>query len=161
MVPNYTTMPLRFSFYNHIQVRAYNGESLIGNIGGYIGLFLGYTILQLPDLLIFLYQQLSRMYHKHINSKSYSSHSSWSIVNVSKMHKLSNNSNNPSGSQEEKYQWFLLMERIDKLEKSQLESNHDHKMQREMFLKFKDKLDRLEKNRFTKMDKIIDKNGRL
>ena len=31
------------------QIRAYDIESLIGDIGGYMGLFLGYTILHLPN----------------------------------------------------------------------------------------------------------------
>jgi hypothetical protein len=31
------------------QVRAYDMELLIGNLGGYIGLFLGYAMLQIPD----------------------------------------------------------------------------------------------------------------
>ena len=33
------------------QIRAYDFQSLIGNAGGYIGLFLGYAILQLPELI--------------------------------------------------------------------------------------------------------------
>ena len=39
-------------YYKQItQVRAYDMELLIGNIGGYIGLFLGYAILQFPDFV--------------------------------------------------------------------------------------------------------------
>lgn len=34
------------------QIKAYDMEMLIGNIGGYLGLFLGYAILQIPDLLV-------------------------------------------------------------------------------------------------------------
>ena len=33
-------------------VRAYDIQSLIGNAGGYIGIFLGYTICQLPSVII-------------------------------------------------------------------------------------------------------------
>ena len=33
-------------------VRAFDGESLIGNLGGYLGLFLGFAIWQAPDLII-------------------------------------------------------------------------------------------------------------
>ena len=31
--------------------RAINGQALVGNIGGYLGLFLGYSILQLPGMI--------------------------------------------------------------------------------------------------------------
>ena len=34
------------------QVRAYDVQSLIGNAGGYIGLFLGYALLQLPEFIV-------------------------------------------------------------------------------------------------------------
>ena len=33
------------------QIKAYDSEMLVGNIGGYLGLFLGYAILQIPALL--------------------------------------------------------------------------------------------------------------
>ena len=34
------------------QVKAFDMEMLVGNIGGYLGLFLGYALLQIPDLFI-------------------------------------------------------------------------------------------------------------
>ena len=37
------------------QVRAYNVQSLIGNSGGYIGLFLGYTLKEMPSFLKIIY----------------------------------------------------------------------------------------------------------
>ena len=37
------------------QVRAYNVQSLVGNAGGYIGLFLGYTLKEMPFFLKTLY----------------------------------------------------------------------------------------------------------
>ena len=37
------------------QVRAYNVQSLVGNAGGYIGLFLGYTLKEMPFFLKILY----------------------------------------------------------------------------------------------------------
>ena len=40
------------------QVRAYNIQTLIGNAGGYIGLFLGYTIKELPKLLQFIVNKI-------------------------------------------------------------------------------------------------------
>ena len=33
-------------------VRAFDGQSLIGNLGGYLGLFLGFAIWQAPDLIV-------------------------------------------------------------------------------------------------------------
>ena len=39
------------------QIRAYDFESLVGNVGGYIGMFLGYAISNLPrfflDIIMF------------------------------------------------------------------------------------------------------------
>ena len=40
------------------QVRAYSAQSLIGNAGGYVGLFVGYTIAELPALFDMLYTRL-------------------------------------------------------------------------------------------------------
>ena len=39
------------------QVKAFGIESLVGNVGGYIGLFLGYSFLQLPNFLLSVYQK--------------------------------------------------------------------------------------------------------
>ena len=33
------------------QTRAYSLQSLVGNVGGYLGLFLGYAIMDLPPLI--------------------------------------------------------------------------------------------------------------
>ena len=40
------------------QNRAYDGQSLIGNAGGYVGLFLGVALIQLPLALKSLFQML-------------------------------------------------------------------------------------------------------
>ena len=40
------------------QVRAFGFENLIGNIGGYIGLFLGCSIVQLPTFCLFVYHKI-------------------------------------------------------------------------------------------------------
>ena len=40
------------------QVRAYNAQTLVGNAGGYIGLFLGYTIREIPTFLRYIYQKV-------------------------------------------------------------------------------------------------------
>ena len=45
--------------------RAIDFNTLIGNIGGYIGLFLGYSILQIPDFIV----RLVSKYRKHRNCK--------------------------------------------------------------------------------------------
>ena len=37
------------------QVQAYDLNSLIGNVGGYIGMFLGYALLSLPTFIRFLF----------------------------------------------------------------------------------------------------------
>ena len=39
-------------------VRAFNEESLIGNLGGYIGLFLGVAIWQIPDIIPYILRKL-------------------------------------------------------------------------------------------------------
>ena len=39
-------------------VRAFNEESLIGNLGGYIGLFLGVALWQIPDVISSLQSKL-------------------------------------------------------------------------------------------------------
>ena len=41
-----------------IQVRAFGIASLVGNIGGYIGLFLGFSIIQFPSFCVFLNEKL-------------------------------------------------------------------------------------------------------
>ena len=48
------TIKLKFPL-TYMEIRhekAYDMQSLVGNAGGYVGLFLGYAILQLPDLLL-------------------------------------------------------------------------------------------------------------
>ena len=40
------------------QVRAYNTQTLVGNAGGYIGLFLGYTIREIPSFIRYVYQKV-------------------------------------------------------------------------------------------------------
>ena len=44
-----------FSFY----IRAIDAQALIGTIGGYIGLFLGYSLLQVPSAISFFVTRLS------------------------------------------------------------------------------------------------------
>ena len=42
------------------QVRAYDGQSLIGNAGGYVGLFLGVALIQLPAAFQYFFQILKK-----------------------------------------------------------------------------------------------------
>ena len=41
------------------QVRAYDLETLVANVGGYVGLFLGYAILQTPLFLLKIYDMIN------------------------------------------------------------------------------------------------------
>ena len=43
------------------QIRAYTFPNLVGNVGGYMGLFLGYAILNFPRLLIKLFNSMNNM----------------------------------------------------------------------------------------------------
>ena len=46
--------------YNHhtIDIRDLDAHALIGNLGGYVGLLLGFSILQLPDILHNLFKNI-------------------------------------------------------------------------------------------------------
>ena len=48
----------RASFKNIVLVRAFDIQTLIGNVGGYIGLFLGHTLLQIPGFVYYLWKKL-------------------------------------------------------------------------------------------------------
>ena len=43
------------------QTRAYSVQSLVGNLGGYIGLCLGYAILNLPSTAIEIWKSLKQL----------------------------------------------------------------------------------------------------
>ena len=45
------------------QIRAYDGQSLIGNAGGYVGLFLGVALIQLPSAFQCFYRLLKKVSH--------------------------------------------------------------------------------------------------
>ena len=44
----------------HFHFRAIDFQALIGNIGGYIGLCLGYSILQVPDFLLGIVSKIKK-----------------------------------------------------------------------------------------------------
>ena len=47
---------------SNIIIRAIDIQSLIGTIGGYIGLFLGYSILQIPNIMTVLMKRANKWY---------------------------------------------------------------------------------------------------
>ena len=57
------------SFMEIRNVRSFDIESLIGNAGGYVGLFTGYALLQLPNLMRlvsrWIYKVRERFFMKH------------------------------------------------------------------------------------------------
>ena len=50
------------------QKRAYTPQSLIGNAGGYVGLFVGYTVAELPILLGIVYKWFTSIFPGQNNS---------------------------------------------------------------------------------------------
>ena len=51
---SYTKIVIFFKMLDYklvTNVQAFNGETLLGNLGGYIGLFLGFAIWQTPEIL--------------------------------------------------------------------------------------------------------------
>ena len=60
----------RNNFYKEIhQMQAYTMMSLVGNVGGFVGLLLGYALVQIPGLMFMIYNCLSRKFHEHANRK--------------------------------------------------------------------------------------------
>ena len=59
------------------QVKAYCFESVVGNGGGYVGLFLGYSLVQLPNLIKYLFSMLHQHFgnneEKSVGAKDYKS----------------------------------------------------------------------------------------
>ena len=39
------------SYTEKIQVRAYTSDDVVGTVGGYVGLFMGYAVVQLPAMI--------------------------------------------------------------------------------------------------------------
>ena len=52
-----------------MQIRAYTLDDLVGSCGGYIGLFLGYALIQFPQILENAFDSLKRkFYNEKIDS---------------------------------------------------------------------------------------------
>ena len=47
------------------QVRKYTVQSLVGNSGGYIGLFMGYALWNVPCILVDIRKYIKSMYSRH------------------------------------------------------------------------------------------------
>ena len=55
------------NFHETKQIRAYDIGSLIANIGGYIGMFLGYALLNLPQFFIAVGESINRKFREGPN----------------------------------------------------------------------------------------------
>ena len=55
------------NFRDSKQVRAYTLDDLVGMIGGYLGLFLGYALVQIPLLVSILLKWTNRLWEKNIS----------------------------------------------------------------------------------------------
>ena len=49
-----------FRIFRFFCSRAIDIQGLVGNVGGYIGLFLGYSFLQIPDVILFIVLRAKR-----------------------------------------------------------------------------------------------------
>ena len=47
---------IQTSFLRIEQIRGYDFNSLIGNIGGYVGMFLGYALLNVPNAIVSIFE---------------------------------------------------------------------------------------------------------
>ena len=46
------------------QVRKYGPKDVIGDIGGYLGLFLGFALLQIPEMVFTVACKIDSIYHE-------------------------------------------------------------------------------------------------
>ena len=52
-------------FRDIVQTKSYTFEGLVGNVGGYIGLFLGCSLVQIPDFLLFISRKIKKTIFGH------------------------------------------------------------------------------------------------
>ena len=57
------------SYREMLNIRAFDLHSLLGNIGGYVGIFIGYALLNLPDAIMNMKQKVSRKGESNENEK--------------------------------------------------------------------------------------------
>ena len=55
---------LQVRFRDTVSTQEYTFDELVGNVGGYIGLFLGYALIQLPKLIMSLLHSLKKSIRK-------------------------------------------------------------------------------------------------
>ena len=74
------------------QIRAFGISSLVGNVGGYIGLFLGFSIIQFPSFCMFLNHKMVSCCRRNKTSASNlnPSESNMTELNVRQKGKLPN-----------------------------------------------------------------------
>ena len=52
------------------QVRKYSVQSLVGNLGGYIGLFLGYAIVNIPTMTLEIWKNIRKVSFSQANESN-------------------------------------------------------------------------------------------
>ena len=62
------------------QLRSYTIQSLIGNAGGYIGLFVGYALMELPSFVLFIYNIIKKVYFGTPNGTRNNSENDGNVV---------------------------------------------------------------------------------
>ena len=78
----YFTLLLNFPhgmFKEIVLVRSFDAQTLIGNAGGYIGLCLGYTFLQLPTFFSYVFAYLK---HRGKQKETITSNNSHIVLNI-------------------------------------------------------------------------------
>ena len=62
---------LQVRFRDTVSTQEYTFDELVGNVGGYIGLFLGYALIQLPRLIMSLLHSLKKSIRKKRTHERY------------------------------------------------------------------------------------------
>ena len=98
-----------------ISVREFDTQNLYGNISGYIGLFLGYSLFQIPSLLRFIYYFIKEYWqvlaNRHLNVKRIKL-SEVSVMDVTPMER-----NIPQELEEINYEFNELSQKLREVQK--------------------------------------------
>ena len=78
-----------------IQSRAMSGLSLFGNVGGYVGIFLGVCLVQVPEFLEFIYRNCKKLknwsnFSFHWSSIIQFTFAFWNMISMSFFKKIIN-----------------------------------------------------------------------
>ena len=118
LVPTFSIF--RISIFPHF--RAIDIQALIGNVGGYIGLFLGYSFLQIPTLVAFLVTQ-GKGWLSHIRGRRKKTKELTVTMNqklfesrIKSNNKRNENRNRNGVFADTKFQYVELLKRIAQLE---------------------------------------------